>query len=159
MPISVLNDYRRMKQLIGHHFCYFSKIALSVRGINRHTGLGPNAYATKVVVPLKAAGFLRAGNGYGFVKDANGGILGLTAQAEALQPLLPIFFANIDPAGIPNPDKIEDMQAGGDTIEAVVGAAWSLEAIANQNQTTHIPNFGNAYDLGSITELSSLRKR
>ncbi|KAJ7144724.1 hypothetical protein C8R43DRAFT_953810 [Mycena crocata] len=29
MPISVLNDYCRMKRLIGHHFCYFSEIALS----------------------------------------------------------------------------------------------------------------------------------
>ncbi|KAJ7106839.1 hypothetical protein C8R43DRAFT_206594 [Mycena crocata] len=76
----------------------------------------------------RTADFLLVGSGV--VKDANGRALGFKAKARDMQPFLPVFFANLDPVGIPSPDRIHDMQAGGEGIEAVVGAARSLGVIA-----------------------------
>ncbi|KAJ7161125.1 hypothetical protein C8R46DRAFT_359955 [Mycena filopes] len=48
---------------------------------------------------------------------------------ENVEPLLPVWYANLDPATIPNVDAIDAAQLAGERIHAVLGAELALKAI------------------------------
>lgn len=50
-------------------------------------------------------------------------------SAETVLPLLPVWYSNLDTAGIPTPDAIEAAQAIGRRIDAVIMASFSLTMI------------------------------
>ncbi|KAJ7618318.1 hypothetical protein DFH06DRAFT_1342592 [Mycena polygramma] len=55
--------------------------------------------------------------------------LSFLASPATVLPLLPVWYKNLDPLGLPNPDDISTAQALGRTIDTVVVALLSLQVI------------------------------
>ncbi|KAJ6563150.1 hypothetical protein DFH09DRAFT_1159403 [Mycena vulgaris] len=75
-----------------------------------------------------ANSLLSGGEVYTIGSDGVGYILG--GRLSELLAFLPVFYANLDPAGIPSSDTIAAMYAAGNHIDAVAAAAFSLDAIS-----------------------------
>ncbi|KAJ7473605.1 hypothetical protein B0H11DRAFT_2036507 [Mycena galericulata] len=74
----------------------------------------------------RASKVLLARKNGGYVKDRHGQPLRMMGLASAFTPMLPVFFENINPEGIPTQEEIDSIQAAGNAIDTVVGAFSAL---------------------------------